>query len=341
MPDFLQLLAQPELGLVHRGTGAGPMGLRRSGAAVLLAPLVPEKLGLPAVPDWNQRTRRLVVSPGTASGAVAAFARGDADAVIGGTFASWPAIAAAKLSARAVQIDPVTGLFGLQVLHQDGFLAQPENREAIAMAIDRDALAGALRIAGWTPTTRMVTPGTGDDPAPVAERWAAAPIRQRQAVAAARVTRWRARKGAVSLRIALPQGAGADILFARLETDLGAAGFKLVRVALNAPADLRLVDVVARYDRAGWFFNQLSCRIHPQACRKAADDLAAQAETLSDPAARARSLAAAETELAAANVFVPFGPPVRWFLAAPDLTGLSTNRWAVHPLLPLALQPPR
>lgn len=46
-PDFLQLLAQPELGLLRKGRGAGPMRMTREKRSVLLKPIAPEDRGLP------------------------------------------------------------------------------------------------------------------------------------------------------------------------------------------------------------------------------------------------------------------------------------------------------
>ena len=341
MPDFLQLLAQPELGLAHRGRGAGPMALRREGGTQVLTPIAPDKRGLPAVKDWAGQIRTLRLESGSARQALDRFEADKVGAVLGGTFNHWPALADAHVPSAAVRIDPVTGLFGLAVVHQDGFLAEPENREAVAMAIDREALARAFQIPGWSPTTRIVSAGTEGDAGLVAERWPGMSQAQRRAVAASRVTRWRGGRGPggeVTLRVALPAGLGADVLFARLSADLGAAGFKVVRTAEAAPADLRLTDSVARYSRAGWFFTQLSCTARPQACSAAADTAYAAAAGLTEPAARARQLAQAEAQLMAANTFVPFGPPLRWSLAAPDTSGFALNRWGVHPLLPLALR---
>jgi peptide/nickel transport system substrate-binding protein/oligopeptide transport system substrate-binding protein len=113
----------------------------------------------------------------------------------------------------------------------------------------------------------------------------------------------------------------------------------VARVGEAAPADLRLVDSVARYSGAGWFFTQLGCAARPKACSGAADAGYAAATIVADPAARARQLAEAEAQLMAANTFIPFGPPLRWSLAAPGTIGFSPNRWGFHPLLPLALRP--
>ena len=53
----------------------------------------------------------------------------------------------------------MTGLFGLAVVHDDGFLADPANREAIALAIDRQGMIAALGLGGWTATNRIVASG--------------------------------------------------------------------------------------------------------------------------------------------------------------------------------------
>ena len=76
MPDFLRLLAQPELGLSHRGTGAGPMALTRDQDAglVRLSALPPERRGLPALEDWAERARGLTVRGLSGQAAVDAFA---------------------------------------------------------------------------------------------------------------------------------------------------------------------------------------------------------------------------------------------------------------------------
>ena len=60
---------------------------------------------------------------------------------------------------------------------------------------------------------------------------------------------------------------------------------------------------------------------------------------LRDPASRAALLARAEAKLTDANVFIPFGPPIRWSLVRGDTSGFVANRLAYHPLMPLALRP--
>jgi ABC-type transport system substrate-binding protein len=337
-PDLLQLLARPELGLERQGEGAGPMARERDGDTVLLTPLPPESRGQPAVEDWAEQIRTIELSTASAEEAVARFNAGTAQVVLGGTFNEWPAVFGSSLPGAAIQVDRAVGLFGLATAHSDGFLAEPENREAIAMAIDRTALAEALRMPDWMPTTRIVTPGTEGDAALVSERWTGLTLERRRAIAASRVARWNAAHRPVTLRIAMPQGAGADLIYGRLAADLGAVGFTVKRVAPGAAADLRLIHEVAAYNRPAWFLTRLSCLARPGTCSPAADARFDEALALSDPATRDLALAEAEAQLAADNVFVPFGPPLRWMLVGPGITGISTNALALHPLLPLAMR---
>ena len=47
----------------------------------------------------------------------------------------------------------------------------------------------------------------------------------------------------------------------------------------------------------------------------------------------------AEAELTKANVFVPFGAPIRWSLVRGEAAGFAVNRWNIHPLMPMAMRP--
>ena len=137
----------------------------------------------------------------------------------------------------------------------------------------------------------------------------------------------------------MPRGPGADRLFTALARDLVAIGLVADRVGAAEAADLRLVDAVARYPRAGWFLNQLSCDIQKGVCSAEADRLAGEASGATDPAARAALLAEAEAVLTETNSFIPFGAPIRWSLVRGSTTGFGLNRLGYHPLMPLALRP--
>lgn len=343
MPDLLQLLAQPELGLLRGGRGAGPMKLieatRAEGIAVL-RPIAPEDRGAAQDESWSSRVRQVQLGALPPSLAIAMFNRGDADIVLGGGIEDFPRLDAESVSRGAIRLDPVAGLFGLAVVSADGFLALPENREALAMALDREGFANALNLGGWTATTRLVNPGLAGDDGTIAERWIGRSLDERRALAASRVAAWRAAKGEPApLRIALPAGPGADLLFGRIAADFKAIGLDSRRVGETVKADLRLIDSVARVARAPWFLNQLSCAAARGLCSSAADRHAARARSEPDPALRAELLSDAEAELTKANSFLPLGVPIRWSLVGGSATGIAINRWNIHPLMPMAIRP--
>ncbi len=224
--------------------------------------------------------------------------------------------------------------------HENGFLAKAENREALAMSIDRDALAGVLNADGWTPTTRIVAPGMAGDSGEVGERWQGRSLEDRREVAAARVAKEKSgRDSAVKLRIALPSGPGADLVFARLAEDFTAIGIESQRVGMMAEADLRLIDSVARAPRASWFIGQLACSARKAVCSSGADIIAQKALREADATKRASLYAEAEAELLKTNGFIPLGSPLRWSLLRGDVAGFAPNRWGIHPLMPLASVP--
>ena len=341
LPDLIQLLAQPELGLMQKGRGSGPMVLKREGPLALLSPIPPEKLGLPQPPDWALQARSVRLHAVPANVAARRFADGEVDVVLGGRFESWPlADSVAGLSRRVLRYDPVPGLFGLVVVQPSGPLAVPELREALAMAIDRDALAAAIAPGGWGPTTRIVGAVPDVSPGPAGERWSGLSPAQRKGEAGLRIGRWKARHGAVQpLRLALPEGPGADRLFVLLAGDLAAIGVPVQRVGAGDPADLQLLDLAARYPRPDWFLNQLTCAARRGLCSAAADALLAQAAETDDPARRAALLSEAEAGLAGANTYIPLGSPVRWSLVRDRVSGFAVNATGFHPLAPLALRP--
>lgn len=334
-PDLLQLLAQPELGLPHGQTGGGPMTLRRAGAVAILTPIPPGQLGLPQPDDWRTEQRSLSVQALPAHLATERFADGKVDVVLGGRFADLPlAQAVAGLARRPLRLDPAGGLFGLAVVAPRGWLALPDCREALAMAIDRDAIGAALGLGAWGATT-LIAPAAGGGPG--AERWADRTLAERRSEAAARMARCKSRSGDPGpLRLALPDGPGSDALHARLAADLAGIGVGIARVPARASGDLRLVDVVSRSQRPEWYLHQLSCAVLRGPCSEAADARTALIAAQSDPAAAAQLMAEALGALTAANVYIPLGAPVRWSLVRDRVDGFSPNPAAFHPLAAFA-----
>lgn len=340
-PDFLQLLAQPELGLFRSGKGRGLMALEREGDVAVMRPVPPGLRGLPQEDGWNRRIRELQLRVLPAARAIALFNEGAVDVVLGGRIESLPLAETGPLSRGTVRMDPVIGLFGLQVVRGSGFLGDPSRREAIAMAIDREALIAPFNIDGWRSSSRIVAPGLREDLGTIGERWETLSMDQRRAEAARRVAAWRAAEGAerIELGVHLPAGPGADTLFERLKADLGAIGIGLRRAASVKEADLVLFEAVARYASPMWFLNQFNCGLRRGVCSPEADERVKEAIAAPDSAAAAALLAEAEAELTGANAFIPFGPPLRWSLVRGSITGFDPNQWGVHPLPPLALIP--
>ncbi|CAH0495516.1 ABC transporter substrate-binding protein [Novosphingobium sp. CECT 9465] len=341
VPELLTLLAQPELGLPYRGKGVGPMAitLGEDGAQELVL-IPPEQRGLPKQANFARRARPLALTFATPAKAVALFNDGYVDVLLGGKIDTVPLAGRIGLTRGNVRLDPVTGLFGLMVDRSDGFLADAANREALAMAIDRDALLGNFGIGGWQPTTRIVSPDVEDDLGTIGERWQGMSLEQRQAQGAARVAAWKgAGRPLPTLNVAMPDGQGSSIVFDALRDGFARIGIAVRRVPERDRADLRLIDVTARYGRATWFLNQLSCTVQKAVCSPIGDERVAEARRATDPQARAGLLAEAEAEITAANGFIPIARPLRWSMVRSGTSGFAQNPWGWHPLPPLAWLP--
>jgi oligopeptide transport system substrate-binding protein len=335
VPDFLQLLAQPEFGVQHNGTGAGPMKLDRDGRVARLALLPPEARGLPMRENWRHGTRTLAVRALPAEKAVAAFRSGEVDLVLDGRLASLPLADVGPLSRGTVRIDGAQGIMGLRVLNANGLLADAGRREALAMAIERDTLLEPFNVAGWLPSTRLA-PSASAAAAP--ERWATLTIEQRRAEARRRIAAF-GTDDKTNVRVDLPAGPGSDLLFKQLADDWAEIGVTALRAGPQQPADLEFFDALARLGGRAWYLNQFACSVRRTLCSPEADALVAGAAHEADPVARSTMLAEAEERLTALGGFIPLGAPVRWSLVRGNIDGFAENRWALHPLLPLALGP--
>lgn len=339
MPDFLRLLAQPELGITHRGESAGPMKvyLDADKGLARLQPLPPERLGLPAREDWEGSLRPLVIRALPARAAAEAFSAGDVDIVLNGQISSFPLADTGPLSRGNLRLDPARGLFGLMVRGKSGFLADPLRREALAMAIDRQALLQPLNIGGWQSSTWIIPAGLFGPGDNRPERWANLSLEQRRAIARQRVAGWAG--GRPRLRIGMPEGPGSDVLFRQIARDFDLIGVTALRAGKGVRGDLELFDRLARYDSPQWFLNQFNCRFGNGICSPEADEMIAQSLVETDPLRKAQLLSAANSELTATNAFIAFGAPVRWSLVRGDIVGFEANEWGMHPLFPLS-QPP-
>jgi len=341
MPQFLQLLAQPELGLRRRGVGTGPMTAEVTKNMALLTAAAPELRGAPENEDWQEQFRQVQIFALSPADSAAAFDNAEVDALLNGHLLSLPLADTGPLSRGTVRLDVVYGLFGLQITNADGLLSEPSRRAALAMAIERENLLEPFGIGGWAPSTRIIPQVLFGDTLTPAERWADLTIDQRRSEARSRIGAWRSAQGLESVRvtIALPRRAGSNLFFEELEEDFRDIGISLVRVGPDDIADIRLVDRLARYGDPRWFLNQFNCTLEPSNCVTAADELVELALVEPDPARRADFYAEAEAELLQSGTYIPIGAPVRWSLVRGGVEGFAANPWGLHPLFPLAIRP--
>lgn len=333
-PYFLQMLAQPQMAILGRDGGTGPYRAEPRPKALFLRPIIDpaaprEGEDAAPVPAWQNRVLRAE----RASKAIARFRLGFARLVLGGRFTDLPVLAKSNIDKAAIRIDPVQGLFGLAITGKGPFLDDAGMREAVSMAIEREMLPSAFALGGWGITETLLPQQLDLPNAPSRPRWSALSIDERRALAANAVRAWRGKTEAEVpvLRIALPAGAGARILFGLIAADLRRIGVPARQVALEADADLRLIDEVAAYDSAAWYLGRLSCARQVHCSREADEKLkeAGQAETEADRLAR---LSEAEAMMTAHGGYIPLAAPVRWSLVARYLNGFTASPRARHPL---------
>lgn len=340
MPDFLRLLAQPELGLTRNGSGAGPMIISRDEEQSLarLSALAPQERGLPRRQDWEAKSRALAVRALPARRAIEAFSQGEVDLVLNGSLVSFPAIELGPLSRGTIQVDPAQGLFGLAFRSDAGVLADPARREALSMALDRAALISPFGLGGWQPTSWIVPPASLEGANLPPSRWEELSLDERRAVARRRLNAWRASSGEdeIVLRIGLPPGPGSELLFNNLAKQWATIGVRAALVRPGAGAELEWRDRLARYSGPRWYLNQFNCELENGLCSEAVDALVRASIAEADLGAKRGLLVEAHATLVKEEVFIPLGAPVRWSLVRGSIENFEPNPWGLHPLFPLS-----
>ncbi len=327
-PDFLQLLAQPDMAIVRvaGGVGTGPYQIHSKRGDVTRLRKVPPD-GEVIEPDVQQRTD-IRVRRESASLAIARFAGREIGLVTGGGFAELPLVRPAAIASSQFSMDPAYGLFGLAASAKSKAVASVNVRRALAMAIDRERLVGLFGLNNWRPQYAVLPSQLDSISAPAVLEWVALT----QSARIARAKSYLTDAGDVPvLRIALPSGPGARLLFAAIAADWRQIGISAVLVGMNEPADLRLIDEVAPQRPALWYVERLSCArgLPCSAKTEAAIAAAMSATTLED---RSAAIAEADAAIASEQPFIPIALPLRWSLVSPQMIAWRPNAFAIHPL---------
>lgn len=334
-PNLLALLAQPEFAILRDGRlGTGPF--QPTGAA---GPHGELHLSREVTAPDNDTSRReeVLLSAAGPAGAVRAFAAGVSDLVLGGTLADLPYARRVKLPRGALVFDPASGLLGLLPGSSGGPLDKPEVRRLLSQAIDRAAFVNALGVPALAPRGTLLEPGLDGLPPPAPPAWLGTAIADRRTALIADANRLLG-ANKPTIRVALPEGPGADLLFQKLARDWGAIGLSVQRVSLDSAADFRLMDEVAPSTSPAWFVRHFRCAV-VAVCDPQIDELIDAARTSQVPAQRYALLGQAAARIDDAQLFIPITAPVRWSLVADRIDGFTGNRFARHTLTDLEQKP--
>ena len=338
-PHLLQLLAQPQFGLVRGKAGSGPFTATTEGDHLVLTRT------LPGFDGDEAQQERVRLAAAAAPQAIASFVKGQAELVLGGTVNDFPLAAGTKFPRGSLRVDPVAGLFGLVPARDEGLAAEPEVRALLDEAIDRQALIAALGVPGLQPRLSLLQPGLDGVTAPAQPAWAPLSVEERRQ---ALIERARLLFPLASgnqtpptleprrvLRVALPQGPGGAVILARLKADWEPLGLE-VEEAGAEPADFRVIDEVAPSTSPAWFLRRFRCDYVP-VCSPEADQLLDAARLTGFPPQRSRFFADAERIMREQVLFLPIAAPIRWSLAGRDVEGFAENRFGRHTLSDLRM----
>jgi peptide/nickel transport system substrate-binding protein len=333
-PNLLSILAQPEFSILRDGVGTGPFTAQptKDGNAIELS------REIVSADDESTTKQQVLLGADDAAGAVRRFANADADLVLGGSFIDLPIAARAKLPRGALRFDPATGLFGLMPVRAGGTFDTPQARQLLSEAIDRDTFVAALSVPGLAPRVTLLEPGLEGIPPPAVPAWSTTPYAQRLAAVQAQMKVLGAAAKQPTIKVALPEGPGADLLYRLLQRDWGALGFTVDRVQNDSEADFVLIDEVAPSSSPSWFVRHFRCAAGA-ACNAQADELMDAARVSPVPAQRYALYGQAAAMIDEDVLFMPITAPVRWSLVSQRVQNFAGNRYARHTLTDLEVKP--
>ena len=325
-PNLLALLAQPEIAVVRNGVGTGPFTLVED------APEDADRLLARRIEDLDEGTveeEHVLLSGRGAEQAIADFAAGRADLVLGGTFADLPLARDVTRPRDALRFDPVSGLFGLAPVRRDGRFSGAPWRRLLNAAIDREALVAALAVPGLAPRATLLVAGLDGVAAPAPPEWASQPLGDRRPGLAAQATRLLNGENEVPIKLWLPKGPGGDLVLRQLELDWSILGLKAERAESRSSADFELIDEVAPSASPAWFARRFRCAVAPT-CDPEIDELLAGARAASVPDQRYALIAQAAARIDQDALFLPIAAPIRWSLVGNRIKSFAPNRFARH-----------
>jgi peptide/nickel transport system substrate-binding protein len=339
-PNLLQLLAQPEFGLVRASVGTGPF---QPATAEQLASLPADLRKSPGIflahririPDADDPVEKVLLTGGEAPKLVAAFAKGDLELVFGGTVGDLPYAFAAKVPRGSRRFDPVAGLFGLVPTKRSETLGERDVRRLLSQAIDREALISGLHVNGLQPRATVLQAGLEGVGQLQQPPWLGQPAVDRREPLIREAQRLFGNVQRPALRVFLPTGPGGDYLLARLRYDWGPLGLKVDRAPTAVSADLVWIDEVAPSSSPAWFLRRFRCEMVP-ICLEDADPLLDQARLTPDSSQRAQLFMEAARMMDDAQLFIPVAAPIRWSLVSGRAPGFEENPFALHTLTGLA-----
>jgi peptide/nickel transport system substrate-binding protein len=334
-PHLLQLLAQPQFGLVRGSGGTGPFTAASEGDRLVLSRT------LPGFDGDEAQQERVRLAAAAAPRAIAMFVAGESELVLGGTVSDFPLTRGARLPRNSLRVDPVAGLFGLVPARRDGLAADSQVRALLDRSINREALVGALGVPALQPRLSLLQPGLDGIAQAHQPDWSALPIEARREDLQERLAALPEQEEGAEpplLRVAVPAGPGGEIILARLKADWEPLGFRVEAAGEGTRPDFRFVDEVAPSSSPAWFLRRFRCDYVP-VCSEEADQLLDAARLTGFPPQRARFFADAERIMREEVLFMPVAAPVRWSLAGRDVQGFAENRFGRHTLTDLRMAP--
>lgn len=342
-PELLQLLASPSMAIVRRGgdapsNGAFSIGESKDGAMTLVRSESYFDAG--AVP-LGRVTLTATLDP---LEAIERFRSGKAQVVMGGALEG---LAEASRLGRAFEVDPARTTYGYTANLRSGPLKDPRVRRALAMAVEREALAEGL--PGVAASTSLVPPGLPGDSEPARPDWSDWLPEARLAEAA----RLLGEAGygpdkPLSIEVLLPRGAAHREVLTRVAADWARLGVQTVAIEKEGGTfdaalargryQLALAERRAFADAPLFYLDPFRCKGRTP-CNRAAESLLVGAHVTSNLVERTGTIRRAEQMIVDDTPQIVLLTLPRWALVGPRVSGWAANALSSHPVAKLDVIP--